>query len=182
MSRVEFPSFDEALTKHHAYLALLQVGPETAGALSAIRAAVDRSGSSVHAELAAMLGADNWRPHVIGAVVMLMLPPSPERIATLWNALDRRSGARPQMAAAAAATDPDFALAARARLEGVGLSEHSRKLVSVLVALCGRLPATRVWLEPLRHRTDIRLLLKADVHRHGEAAVRWLDGMTRLLK
>src|ERR1700691_4459567 len=52
------------------------------------------------------LNESNWRPHLVSAVAIALLPDNPKTIRQLWAAIDRDSWVTPQLAAVAFLRDP----------------------------------------------------------------------------
>ncbi|MBN9684542.1 MULTISPECIES: pentapeptide repeat-containing protein [unclassified Corallococcus] len=109
-----YPSFMDAL--------LLDPGPRALRWLDRkelvlhVEAAVEMS-PGVDAEILALFRETHPIFHKLAVVAMLIGGARPEPLAALWELIDRRSGACPQLTIAALLLDPCFEAAARSRLK-----------------------------------------------------------------
>lgn len=207
-----FPSFERLFAREAGdsvppYLALLNLfnAAESRTAIEHVRASGRKSGDRLDAELHALLANVNWRPQLVGAVALLVVEASRQRLDLLWGALDRPSWVAPQLAAVASLTDPEFDLRTRERIErrcaldGAGMREmdgllrhtargpesvvgRSKKLLSALMRLCEARPHTAVWLAAYAATEDLAAMVASDVDRGGEIATRWLSQIEELLR
>ena len=84
-------------------------------------------------EICALLSESNWRPNLVGGVVVLRAQRADAAVLdALWDAIDRPSWVSPQLAVAASVVDPKFADKARPRVGSAGA-----KTANALAALCG---------------------------------------------
>jgi hypothetical protein len=60
----------------------------------------------------------NWRPHLVGAIALLLGAGRAAEIGALWRAIDRGSWVGPLLVVTADFRDPEFPSAARTRIAG----------------------------------------------------------------
>lgn len=133
------------------------------------------------------LSESNWRPHLVGVVALVLSGATPARVAMLWRAIDRYSWVAPQLVAAAALLDPEFATGARQRIEAcqqtplpaasakeswTSMAVEPKRLAA-LVALSGR-SGEPPWLQACLAHPSVAVRLGQDIDRGGEVALRWL--------
>ena len=183
------------------YLTLLNaVREDAAFAIAEIRAARQRSGDNLEAELRAMLLYDNWRPQIVGAVALL-LGATPSQTRLLWEAIEKPSWISPQLAATAYQVDPNFCAEALLRIERrarLNIDEastmdwlqrhsalgprsfdaHSAKLLAALVALVKRGDQGSDLLSAI----DIQEIIASDTDGGGDIAVGWLEDIRLMLE
>ncbi len=146
--------------------------------------------------LSALFGEANWRPHLVGAVALLLDGGGgSSHVESLWRAADSGSWVIPQLVVTALFVDPDFAARARSRVEGLcpvrvphGLSlaerhsatgpgnERSRsaKLLAALLSVGARLPSLAHWIGGVRAKPEVAALLADDIDDAPAIADIWL--------
>jgi hypothetical protein len=177
--------------------------PEAPMAIQAVSDAMQAS-SNLTTEIVALFAEANWRPHIVGAVALLLGAANTETVRALWLALDSGSWTSPQLAVVASRCDPNFEREARHRIlagcpinrerladldwatrhsaAGPGSFTHqSGKILSALITLCRDRPTCRPWLERRLEDEDTQQLLKADYDGGGSIADYWREGLQKAL-
>jgi len=151
----------------------------------------------------ALFASPDWRPHLLGAVALILdagrrFDPSP-----LWKAIDAGSWVTPQLVTAAYLIDPAFAARLRDRIDArcavvipPNLSpeerhratgpatpeQRSAKLLASLVRIGTLAPALAGWLKTAVRRPELATLLAADPDNSGNIAENWLKNVESQLR
>jgi hypothetical protein len=131
------------------YLTLLNL--TSAEGIGAVGEAITRS-HDLEPELLALLGERNWRPHLPGAIAVVLGHGSEAVFDGLWAAF-RTSWVAPQLAAVGFLMDPAFEDRARAYLAGGPATCHAKQ-AGALVQLCTTLAGVETWLAPILRWRD----------------------------
>jgi hypothetical protein len=131
--------------------------------------------------VAALLQEANWRPHLVGAVALLLEPSLDCQL--LWQAVDRGSWVTPQLVVTATLVDPTFREQARSRVATlcpvvvpVGLTPlqrhsatgpageqgRSAKMLASLIAASVEFPDLAPWRAEVVEDEHIKSLLAKD--------------------
>ncbi|HTR51967.1 MAG TPA: hypothetical protein VMJ10_14730 [Kofleriaceae bacterium] len=90
-------------------------------------------------DLCTLLSDRNWRPNLVGGVVLVRTRMSNAAILeALWSAIDRPSWVSPQLAVAASKIDPEFTAKAHTRIRAA--SAKTANALAALVDLDDRVP------------------------------------------
>ncbi len=127
----------------------------------------------------------DWRPHLVGAIALLLGAGRTSEVDALWRAIDRGSWVGPQLVVTAYFRDPNFPSAARtpiaARcplLEGAWGNppprQFSAKTLSSLLQVAAGIPALAGWVERVRQEPDVVELLREDRDDGGGIASGWM--------
>lgn len=186
---------DDRASSSPSYLVFLNLmdGPESQQHAKELLQTCRAYGSMLDGLLESWLTENNWRPHLVGAVALVLSGATPARLAMLWQAIDRFSWASPQLVAAAALIDPEFEAQARQRIfacqrtplpsapEGESRSSVTvdPKRLAALVALCSR-SGEPPWLTSCLAQPSVAARLTRDVDRGGEIALRWLHAVQQV--
>jgi len=182
------PIFDDG-----HYLSFLNLN-QPAEAIAALRAIVAGDAPGLEANVIAILdpALAGWRPQLIGASAMLLGVTTPATLAALWRALEQPSWVSPQLAVTAYLRAPDFAVRARARIEGlcrVDASEIRKrrgedenrfpdfedgKQLGAMIALC-KTDGVPDWLAPLEISQAGRDVLATSRDDGADLALGWLE-------
>ena len=151
-----------------------------------------------------MLYRPDWRPHLVAAIALTMLPYEEETLEALWRAIDTGSWVTPQLAAAAFLQDKDFSGQARTRVQsgcklhisqaslrssteehGAGGAEsatrRSAKTAASLARLIKLLPEPPSWTREALSSVAFLELLEEDQDNSGKIAEDWLNSLTKIL-
>ena len=192
-----FGIFEPVFKSPHSYLSLLGLGAsDAAEAVDLVRRCCSTS-SEPGSDICRLLDDKNWRPHLVGAVAVIICGTHPETISRLWKRIDYGSWVTPQLGAALFLVDPDFEAESRRRLEAgcpvdakellsmdgperhsatgpAGTKERTAKMAATLVQLLRM-------LSPGLDSESLKLLLAQDVDRSGAIAEGWLGKIRTLL-
>jgi hypothetical protein len=151
----------------------------------------------------ALFASPDWRPHLIGAVALILDAGRRLEPSGMWKAIDAGSWVTPQLVAAAYLIDPRFADRVRDRIEAKcavvvpedlspGERHHatgpatpeqrSAKLLASLVRIGMHAPALTAWLRTAASRPDLAALQSADRDKSGNIAENWLQNVDRRLR
>lgn len=133
----------------------------------------------------ALLHDRNWRPHLVGAIALLLEPSlGPE---LLWHAIDEGSWVTPQLVATAMFLDTTFREQVRRRAAALcpvgvhagtsaGKLVHSPKMMASLIAASAELPDLAVWREACLRDERVQKLLAEDASwdRSDRITTTWL--------
>jgi len=143
----------------------------------------------------ALFGDANWRPHLVGAIALILDNRRTLTPASLWHAIDAGSWVLPQLVVSAYLIDPDFPARCRDRIRAgapvtppSGLSpadrhsatgqgstcDRSAKLLASLVTVGRRLPSLSTWIDSECSRSDLVALLTQDVDNAPGICNGWL--------
>ena len=158
------PAFEPEGLSVPGYLELFALNePRAQVALDLIERALSAGDPRPWVDL--LLGDPDWRPHLIGAMAVILDEGRSLDPGCLWAAMDRSSWVSPQLAVTAYLVDGRFAARARERLEG---GRASAKLCAALAHLCRKLPSSSGWRDGP---------LAPDVDDAAGIAQRWHDGL-----
>jgi hypothetical protein len=131
--------------------------------------------------IAALLRDLNWRPHLVGAIALLLQPSLDHEL--LWNAVDGGSWVTPQLIVTATFVDPLFRDNARSRVAALcpvavpvgltpserhsatgpaGAEARSAKMLASLIAASVEFPDLAQWREDVLRDERVRSLLHMD--------------------
>jgi hypothetical protein len=204
-----FSSRDKTYAEFGPFAAVLKLSGEPAPLIllslrSAETAAViDRIELALAADDAvrganALFASPDWRPHLVGAVALILdgdrrLDPS-----LMWKAIDTGSWVTPQLVTAAYLVDPSFpdrlqdridarcavkmpahlSPAERRRATGPATAEQrSAKLLVSLLRIGRLVPALADRLAAAARRADLKALQAADRDKSGNIAENWLKNL-----
>jgi hypothetical protein len=180
------------------YLELLGLHNEAAQVvLDRLESAV----SSVEASgfIDALFDEPNWRPHLVGAMALLIEQDQHFTPVGLWRAVDAGSWVTPQLVVTAYFVDPEFRQRLVERVEAMcpvsvpgsmsPLERHSAtgpaspvqrsaKLMASLVFVGRRLPSTLPWVDAMCAKPRIAELLAQDVDDAAGICEDWLEQLT----
>jgi len=200
----EFGVFAPLFRESAGYLVLLNLNDasESKCAVSLVKKCCE-SVPDATGDICRFLQELNWRPHLVGAVAVALLPHNPKTIQQLWSAIDADSWVTPQLAAVAFLRDPKFTRRAGERLgfrrslrrdddedssEGQdGLTSchapllKSGKAVASLKRLMELLPQSPDWFVSGTLPSELRQLLNDDRNLPGEYVEEWLRRLRRNL-
>jgi hypothetical protein len=176
------------------YLTLLNMSPDCQVAMDRVEHAIreSRDVGDGDVDLATwirrLFDEVNWRPHLVGAIALLLGGGGLSEIGALWRAIDRGSWVGPQLVVTACFRDPDFPSAARARiaarcplLEGAWGNPPPRqfiaKTLSSLLHVATGFPSLAGWVENVRQEADVVELLREDRDHGGGIASDWMDAV-----
>lgn len=154
-----------------------------------------RISENKEAEVVALLtGSGNWRPHLVGAVAVLLGVNTEATRNALWVSFDG-SWVSPQLAVAAFLRDPAFETNARPRIEAgcpATIPEYcpkpgywdelSRQPLSALVFLCRQLPTATEWLDDALEDERIRELSNDEWDHGDRIAAEWQASIQKAMK
>ena len=186
------------LFKKNLYLRLLRPY-DAEGAIATIQNAVKQS-TNLEKEIQILLEDDNWRPHLVASVTLLMIK-SVNLSNYIWNRFDQGSWVNPQLAIAAYFHDPLFSQNAKERLAkrcpikfnlsrsmstlefhsatgGGGEYQTSCKSLSALMTICKTIPSFSDYITELSAIEDVKKMLKDDVNETKEITNEWLSRIT----
>jgi hypothetical protein len=167
----KFGPFSSAFGSYPGYLAFLRMSTDCQVVIDRVEDSIGnargieegRAGLAVW--MARLFEEVNWRPHLVGAIALLLGAGRAAEIGALWRAIDRGSWVGPQLVVTAYFRDPEFASAARTRIAGrcpllegeypFGWGEpqprhFSAKTLSSLLAVTSRIPPLTGWIEAAR--------------------------------
>lgn len=148
--------------------------------------------------VAALFEDPNWRPHLVGAIAVLLASDTKPYRGLIWSAIDAGSWVTPQLVVTGYYTDPAFETEAKRRIEAgcpvrppVGLSPverhsatgpagpgpRSAKMLASLLAICEKIPHLEPWLEAVRADPEVVALLARDFDHSGSIALRWHESL-----
>lgn len=149
--------------------------------------------------LRALLSDVNWRPHLVGAVAMVLMDDPLPFVAGLWQAVRHGSWMSPQLLLVLSAVDPDFwsacddraacwfdiqrppgamSAAAAHSARGPGnVSSRAGKELSALVAIAEEASAGAAWLARVQGDPRCEATLAADIDKAGQIVRFWGAGM-----
>ncbi len=151
----------------------------------------------------ALFASPDWRPHLIGAVALILDAGRRLDSAGMWHAIDAGSWVTPQLVTTAYFTDPSFAERVRERIDGncvvsvpANLSaaerhratgpatpeQRSAKLLASLVRIGMLAPSLTGWLRTAASRPELAALQAADRDKSGNIAENWLKNIERQFK
>jgi hypothetical protein len=146
----------------------------------------------------ALFDDPNWRPHLVGAIALIVDDGRHLPVAGLWRAVDAGSWVTPQLVVTAYLVDSSFSdqcrlrfansapIAAPAGLSPIerhsatgpgGIRQRSAKLVASLAALGSRVPSMSTWLGQVGATPEIANLIADDVDDSGNIAKEWLTAV-----
>jgi hypothetical protein len=182
-----------------AALSLLSMrGTEVGAVIDRIERALSADDSVRGA--AALFASPDWRPHLIGAVALIVDGGRRLDSTALWTAIDAGSWVTPQLVTTAYLVDPAFAErlrdrigatctvvvpanlspAERHRATGPATPEQrSAKLLASLVRIGMHAPALTGWLRTAASRPELAALQAADRDKSGNIAENWLENADR---
>lgn len=118
----------------------------------------------------------NWRPHLIGALAVILddgksLSPEP-----LWRQIERHSWVSPQLVFAVWIVDPEFCdrLCQHLNQEILLVGRDSKALAS-LIAVGRQHPLISNWVDEFAHRPEIESRLATERYQADGFAEAWLD-------
>jgi len=144
----------------------------------------------------ALFGDPNWRPHLVGAIALILDNRETLEPAGLWRAVDAGSWVLPQLLVSAYFVDPDFPARCRDRLragapvappEGLSAVERhsatgpgsaldrSAKLLASLTSVGRRVPSLRDWIDIECSRPELSRLISQDVDNASQICDDWLE-------
>ncbi|MGD0503773.1 MAG: hypothetical protein ABSD02_13610 [Steroidobacteraceae bacterium] len=182
-----------------APLALLSMRGTEVGAV------VDRIEQALSADDAvrgagALFASPDWRPHLIGAVALILDAGRRLDSMAIWQAIDSGSWVTPQLVTTAYLIDPSFADRLRQRIDAkcavtvpANLSpaarhlatgpatpeQRSAKLLASLVRIGMLSPELCGWLRSAASRPELAALQAADRDKSGNIAENWLKNAER---
>jgi len=149
--------------------------------------------------LRSLLSDANWRPHLVGAVALLLMENPSPFVGGLWQAVRHGSWMSPQLVLVLSAVDPDFWTACDDRaacwfdiqrpsgvmsaatahsVRGPGnVSSRAGKELSALVAIAEEAPAGAAWLASVQGDPRYEATLAADIDKAGQLVRFWGAGM-----
>lgn len=148
----------------------------------------------------ALFDDPNWRPHLVGAIALVLDDARHLPIAGLWRAVDSGSWVTPQLVVSAYLVDSGFPDQCRKRLAraapvsppaglspierhsatGPGSIRHrSAKLLASLIAVGCLVPSLTSWIGQARSKPEIASLIAEDIDDSGNIAEGWLAAVKR---
>jgi hypothetical protein len=148
----------------------------------------------------ALFASPDWRPHLIGAVALLLDAGRRLDSTAMWQAIDAGSWVTPQLVTTAYFIDPSFADRVRERIDAkcavavpANLSpaerhratgpatpgQRSAKLLASLVRIGMLAPGLTGWLRTAASRPELAALQAADRDKSGNIAENWLKNIER---
>ena len=142
----------------------------------------------------------NWRPHLVGAIALILDSRRTMLPTALWRAVDSGSWVLPQLVVSAYFVDPNFPDRCRDRVRAGApvvpvpnlspLERHSAtgpgnalnrsaKLLASLVTMGSRVPSLASWIDGECSRPEIAELLSGDVDDAPGICERWLGHLVR---
>ena len=183
------------------HLVLLSLNPSSPDVQVVIdRIAVAMTAGETHRWLTALLQDVNWRPHLVGAIALILEPALDSQL--LWDAIGRGSWVIPQLVVTAAQVDPLFREHARARVEAMcpvvvpsgltpperhsatgpeGLSQRSAKMLASILAMSAELADLADWRARVLQDERVKASLAEDASWDNSGAIvaSWLRGLRR---
>ncbi|WP_437808086.1 hypothetical protein [Sorangium sp. So ce1078] len=152
--------------------------------------------------VAALFRDANWRPHLVGAIALLLDQSETLDRDLLWRAIDSGSWVTPQLVVTAVLVDPSFPEKARVRVDEqcpvlvpVGLTPTERhsatgpdgtlgrsaKMLASLLAASASIRSLERWASDLQRDVRIEQLLKEDEwnNRSDEIVASWMTNVRR---
>ncbi|WP_438003312.1 hypothetical protein WME89_31010 [Sorangium sp. So ce321] len=151
--------------------------------------------------VAALFRDANWRPHLVGAIALLLDQSETLDRNLLWCAIDAGSWVTPQLIVTAVFVDPSFPEKARVRVDEqcpvlvpVGLTPAERhsatgpdgllgrnaKMLASLLAASASIPSLERWASDLQRDVRIEQLLKEDAwNKSDEIVASWMTNVRR---
>ena len=195
------PSPFAEVFQNGGYLSLLNLHPDPLDVIARIESVV-HSHPDYRRYVASMLAEENWRPHLVACIAVLVSPDKTSFGTALWGALDSGSWVAPQLAVTLRHCDPSFVAEAKRRIAAgcpvtvphikVGLLRHvttgpaspierSSKNMAALLRLLGTLPAEQEWAQETEKTIEVQEVLRSDRDRSGDIALQWDTKLTELL-
>ena len=148
--------------------------------------------------LTALLHDVNWRPHLVGAIALIVEPTLDSSL--LWYAIDRGSWAIPQLVVVAAHVDPRFRERIRERADAQcpvavpsglgpierhsatgpeGQTDRSAKMLASILAMSAEFPDLAEWRAKTLddYRTKAMLAVDASWNKSDQIVLSWLDAL-----
>jgi hypothetical protein len=146
----------------------------------------------------ALFASPDWRPHLLGAVALILDAGRRFDPSAMWKAIDAGSWVTPQLVTTAYLIDPSFADRLRDRLDATcavviapNLSpverhratgpatpeQRSAKMLASLVRIGMLAPALAGWLRTASSRPELAALQAADRDKAGNIAENWLKNV-----
>ncbi|WP_437877288.1 hypothetical protein [Sorangium sp. So ce513] len=156
--------------------------------------------------VAALFRDVNWRPHLVGAIALLLDQSETLDSSLLWHAIDAGSWVTPQLVVTAVFVDPSFPERARVRVDAQcpvrvpagltpaerhsatgrdGLLGRSGKMMASLLAASAAIPSLERWAADLQRDARVEQLFKDDVWKKDEwnssceIVVAWMSNVRR---
>lgn len=189
-----WPALFERMLAGGRYLSLLNLNDPGDDAVTELGAILRTYGAGLEDDVVRLLdpALAGWRPQLVGAVSVLLLPPSSRTLDAVWRALEQPSWVAPQLAVTAFLMGSDFEQRARKRIEarcrvdasavreksltGPGYPDfNDGKQLRALVALLKAGSALPPWLAALEASDDIQDMLSQPYGEGSELALRWLE-------
>ncbi len=144
--------------------------------------------------VAPLFADPNWRPHLVGAMALILDDGQRLDVTPLWRAIDGGSWVIPQLVVTALMVDPDFSKRLVERVESScpisvprGMSpaarhsatgpdsvvQRSAKLLSSLLHVGAAIPSLRSWIEGVREEPAVADLLGQDVDSASNITGAW---------
>lgn len=141
----------------------------------------------------------NWRPHLVGAIALVLDGGQHFTTAGLWRAVDAGSWVTPQLVVTAYFVDPKFPQRLVERMEALcpvsvrgsmsplerhsatgpaGTTQRSAKMMASLVFIARRLPSLSTWLDTIRADPRVTQLLEQDFDNSADITEEWLEQLT----
>ena len=162
------------------YLVLLRLSHETSQAM------IDRVQSVLSTGEAggwidALFDDRDWRPHLVGAVALVLDDNEHLTPAGLWRAIDSESWVIPQLVVTAYYVDPEFPQRLVERIEAMcsaNPKQRAPKLLNSLVAMGRRVPSLSTWLDAKRADARLAELLAQDEDETPDICEDWVEQLT----
>jgi hypothetical protein len=193
----DFGTFEPVFESALGYLALLHLGDDDAP--KAVKLVTDccRKVANPYSDICRLLADQNWRPHLVAAVAVIVSRHDSEYTRSLWHRLDTGSSVTPQIGAALYLVDRDFGAQSRTRLEAgcpidvsdlltmTGPERHSAAGSSGTVNRSAKAAATLLqllrisspipsWMERVSESENLGALLAQDIDGSAAIADGWL--------
>ena len=125
-----------------------------------------------------MLSDTNWRPHLVAAAAVLLLPKPTDHHASLWAAIDRGSWVTPQLVVTAYLSDAGFIDRARSRItEPEGSMDRSAKMMVSLLTVCRRIESMKETVAAEASEREVKKLVRDDIDGAGTIVEEWLKSV-----
>jgi hypothetical protein len=189
----EFGRFQSLFEKPTGYLSLLSLRTSDIDDVVARILRIVRSGN-VSDDIDRLLADVNWRPHLVGAIAMVLAADPGRSVSRAWEAVDSGSWVTPQLLVCLAFADRGFPGEARKRLSsgweiltpGIasslerhvatgpgGADSRTGKAIASLVAVCEIYEELRPWVDSIRADAFTQEVLSRDVDNSGEIVQEW---------
>jgi hypothetical protein len=196
-------AFESTGLKVPGYLTLLNFGQDDALIV------IDRIAEALRCNdsqkwVTALFDANNWRPHLVGAIAILLDQRTTLDVAPLWSAIDAGTWVTPQLVATAYFSDPAFASRALKRMNNgcpvtvpagldplmrhvatgpAGTSGRSGKMAASILAVSSKFPSLAIHESTWRADPKLQPLLDEDQAWDGseEITKRWMAAVTAFL-